>query len=383
VRIGFFTELFPPSVGGQEYRFSELADALAGRGHRVVVLAVRHRRDLAGEEERASGVQVLRRPSVRNYCKPLGGLLPRSPIGIARYALAARRLMREQDFDAVFLNQWPLLHILALPGRDRPRAVVDWCEIRTGLLFRLLQRALPKMAGASTAVSTQVAQHIAARTNRPVLLLPSGIERSRYRSDPLERRQGLLYLGRLTAHKNLALLIDAYEELCRRGWREKLTIAGDGPELETVRARVRRSPFAARIDLTGLVSEERKQALLAGSRVLLLTSRREGFPRAAAEAMASGLPLVTARFPDNGTVSVAEEFGCGIAADPTAEAIARATETVVQDWMAWSARAVAGAEKLDWTILAEQFERFLRREDPPLMIVSPFTTTPGILCESS
>jgi glycosyltransferase involved in cell wall biosynthesis len=44
-----------------------------------------------------------------------------------------------------------------------------------------------------------------------------------------------------------------------------------------------------------LVSDERKYELLARTRLLMMTSQREGFPRVVAEAMASGVPVVTAR----------------------------------------------------------------------------------------
>jgi glycosyltransferase involved in cell wall biosynthesis len=276
-----------------------------------------------------------------------------------RFALAARRLTQTQRFDAIFLNQWPLLHILALSRRNRERAIVDWCEIRHSAIFKLAQSVLPTLVAANTAVCTQVAHHIRAVSPGRVLVLPSGINGACYRMDAAASRRGILYIGRITAHKNLNLLIDAFEQLCTRGFEQPLTIAGDGPAVEAVRRRAESSPFNSRINLPGLVTDDRKYELLAGARLMMLTSEREGFPRVVAEAMASGLPVVTARYPQNGTVGVVQEFQCGLCAEPTAIDLADAAQMVLDDWDTWSTRSYHRASSLEWSGLGRQFEALL------------------------
>jgi len=382
LNIGIFTELFPPSVGGQEQRFAALADLLAMRGHRVTVLCVRYPTDAPATETLQSGVAVVRRPACVNYYKPLRGLLPRSPVGMVRFAIAARRLAKAQPFDAIFLNEWPVLHVLALPRRNRNRAIVDWCEIRQGMLFRFLQGMLPKLVAANTAVSTDVATGIRRTSGSPVVVIPSGIDMPRYRPAPEEHRRGILYVGRIVAHKNLLASVAVFEELCRRGYDEPLIIAGDGPDLDRLRDRIAASPFRANIKLAGHVSDERKVDLLAEAKVLLITSQREGFPRVVAEAMASGLPVVTARYPQNGTAAVVEEFGCGLCADPTPADLANAVQTVLGDWETWSAACRRRAPELDWSSLIQPFETLLRATAAAANETS-FTRQPkGTSCES-
>jgi glycosyltransferase involved in cell wall biosynthesis len=359
MNIGFITELFPPSLGGQEQRFAELAAQMTARGHRVTVMCIGHARGIAADETLPNGVKVIRRPTLPHYVKPFGGRLPRSPLGMLRYAMVVRRLTEAQDFDALFLNQWPLLHVLAMSRRNRARAVLDWCEIRNGLLFKALQAVLPRMVGANTAVSEQVARDIRGATQRHVTVLPSGITTAAYRMDHSASRRGLLYIGRIAAHKNLPLLVDAFDELCRRGYNGSLTIAGGGPALDALRQRIGASPYRSRIDLQGVVSDDEKYDLLAGARLLMITSRREGFPRVVAEAMASGLPVVTASFPQNGTVSVVEDFQCGICTGPTANQLANGAQAVLDDWDSWSSRAYRRAAELEWSSLTRQFETLL------------------------
>jgi len=359
MRIAMLTELFPPSVGGQEVRFAELATALSERGHSVDVLAICHADDLPRRETLSPGVTIHRRPYIAHYRRPQGWPAPRSLVGIIRYALAVRSWLARERFDLIFMNQWPFIHILTVPRRDRSHAVIDWCEIRDGLSYRLFQNLLPRLVAANTAVSTDVQRHIRKRSAGPVLMLPSGIMRERYRADPAGTRRGILYLGRLAHHKGVLLLIPSYDELCRRGCTEPLIIAGGGPAEAEIRAAIAASPNASRISMPGAVSEDDKVKLLAGARVLVLPSQREGFPRVVAEAMASFLPTVTTRYPGNGTAGVVEEFACGLVADPTPAAIADATERIFAGWDSYSAQAGLGAARLDWGTIVAEFEEFV------------------------
>lgn len=362
MRLAFLTELFPPSVGGQEVRFAEIADALATRGHSVTVLCVAHAAGLPAQERAGVGVVVLRHPIAPSYRRSRVFPLPRSLLAMLRYALAARRLVRSEEFDVIFMNQWPLLHVLALPRPMRRRAVLDWCEVRTGRIYRLFQDTLPRLVAANTAVSGDVWRHVDARGRSGTThLVPSGIDVSRYVAGARTSRRGLIYLGRIAEHKNLPLLIDTFDELCRRGQKTTLTIAGDGPAADEVAIRVAASPFAADIRILGPVDEATKLRLLTEAEVFVLPSRREGFPRVVAEAMASGLPVVTTRYLENGTVGVVEEHGCGLAAEPNPAALADAIGEALQNWDVLAARGRAGAMLLDWSVVVDNLERLLAR----------------------
>lgn len=149
-----------------------------------------------------------------------------------------------------------------------------------------------------------------------------------------------------------------------------------------MRRRAESSANSARIELLGKVSDERKYELLAGARVLMMTSQREGFPRVVAEAMASGLPVVTARYPQNGTVGVVEEFDCGLCAEPAANDLADAAQSILSDWPNWSARAHLHAGSLEWSSLAQQFEALLIETAAMARDVSLLQPTPGASCKS-
>jgi glycosyltransferase involved in cell wall biosynthesis len=206
------------------------------------------------------------------------------------------------------------------------------------------------------AVSPAVQKHISEVSGCRVTYIPSGIHCTNYRSRPLNERSGILYLGRIVKHKNLRLLIDAFEILKQKGYRGELIIAGDGPWSGALETRIAASPVARCISLRGPVLEEAKIELLAMSEVLVVPSKREGFPRVVAEAMASGLPTATPDYPENGTVHIVRYYGCGEVSHPSPQGLAETIRSLLSHWESYSRRGLARAPELDWASLNPQIE---------------------------
>ena len=372
MRIGIFTELYLPSIGGQEIRFAELAQVFRERGHEVSVYCVANLPE-APDRETLNGIEVHRFPRDEDYRRPRSSVLPRSPKTILRYATWVRRVLKAERFDLVLFNQWPLAHIAFAPRSVRQRAIVDWCEVRDSRFYRAMQRILPRMSGQNMGVAPVVCERIAAASGRPVFYLPSGIHPSAYRGLPAQERRDILYLGRINAHKNLPFLVDAFARLKasdRAGalHDDELVIAGDGPDMPDLRAHVAASPVAHQIRILGSVSDQQKVDLLSTARLLAISSQREGFPRVVAEAMASGLPAVTARFPENGTSGVVDHYGCGIVTEPDPDAFADGLIAATKQWEDLSRRGSARTGELDWHALAEQIESRVATETAKLKV---------------
>ncbi|UEM07127.1 glycosyltransferase family 4 protein (plasmid) [Skermanella rosea] len=355
MRIAILTELYAPSVGGQEIRFAEMARELTLRGHVVEVFCIGHQRDLASTEI-VDNIHIHRHPCIDGYTKPRIPAMKRNWTAILRYALWTRRVLKENRFDTIIMNQWPFLHVLTLPGTHRSRAFLDWCEVREKPPYSWAQALLPRIVGQNMGVSGAVSRFIGAASGRDTLVMPSGISFSAYRSEARVRRNGLLYLGRLAPHKDVPLLIEAFERLKTQGFGGVLTIAGNGPSLTEVQARASESSWADVIHVLGSVSESEKIDLLSKAEILVLPSRREGFPRVAAEAMASGLPLVTVDHPGNGTCSVVRDYGCGLVTEPNVQALAQGINDALAQWEHLSTRGLSGAESLDWGCLISRLE---------------------------
>jgi glycosyltransferase involved in cell wall biosynthesis len=361
LRIAIMTELYLPHIGGQEMRYAELAQALLQAGHSVNVFAIRHARELL-HKETVRGVRIWRYPLAVNYEKPLFKSLRRAQIPLCQYALWVRRHIRHEDYDLLLFNQWPLAHIVAATSAVRRKAVIDWCELRDGKILSFVQRMLPKLVAANIAVSTSIASRLQNMSGRPVSSIPSGIWVHKYRRAPREARKGLLYIGRVTRHKNLPLLLGAYERLRDGGYTGPLVIAGSGPSFDEVRELAKRSKYSNEIDMPGFIDEEEKQRLLSVAEVLVISSKREGFPRVVAEAMASGLPVATVDYRENGTKDVVREYKIGVVAAPTPSGLMDAIFKVHENWSTYAKNAWHAKDALSWTNLVTRIEQIAEEE---------------------
>ncbi|GAB3915606.1 hypothetical protein GCM10011575_47000 [Microlunatus endophyticus] len=122
----------------------------------------------------------------------------------------------------------------------------------------------------------------------PVLPDSLGHPPSPRKSDPTRMR--FLFVGRLTAVKDVGLLIDAFEELTRPEEREwTLAIVGDG---ESAADWTRRAANDARISFHGAVDHHRLDEHYHQSDVLVLPSRQEAWGLVVSEALGFGLYAV-------------------------------------------------------------------------------------------
>jgi glycosyltransferase involved in cell wall biosynthesis len=105
----------------------------------------------------------------------------------------------------------------------------------------------------------------------------------------------IAYLGRLAPKKRAELLIQAMPAVLERVPTARLVLAGpsEGRALERLSAEAQRAGVFDSVTFPGLITGTAKEYLLAHSRVFCLPSENENFGLALAEAMASGLPIVT------------------------------------------------------------------------------------------
>jgi glycosyltransferase involved in cell wall biosynthesis len=98
----------------------------------------------------------------------------------------------------------------------------------------------------------------------------------------------LLYAGRVSLEKNLALLADAFLELQARGSSAWLVIAGDGPYRQEMARRLK----GHKVIFTGFLSQADLARAYASSDLLVFPSTTDTFGNVVLEAQACGLPVV-------------------------------------------------------------------------------------------
>lgn len=104
----------------------------------------------------------------------------------------------------------------------------------------------------------------------------------------------VLGCGRLSAQKDFATLIDAFQ-IVRSRRPAKLIVLGEGEDRAALQARIDASDFEADIDLPGFTANP--FAFMSRASVFVLSSIYEGMPGALIQAMACGAPLVSTDCP--------------------------------------------------------------------------------------
>src|SRR5690348_3091692 len=103
-RLLIITELFHPSVGGQEVRYLELGGVFVQNGWNVEVATIRI--DDSPIEEDVHGILVRRLVSTDDYKRP-SATIHRDARAIIRFSFAVRKYLRNNRYDAVLFSFWP------------------------------------------------------------------------------------------------------------------------------------------------------------------------------------------------------------------------------------------------------------------------------------
>jgi glycosyltransferase involved in cell wall biosynthesis len=102
----------------------------------------------------------------------------------------------------------------------------------------------------------------------------------------------LTFCGRLTEPKNPELFIEIVAGLVNQGWNGiRAGILGDGEKKEQLARQIQDWGLSKNITLLGF--QENPFPVIANSKLLVMTSRWEGFPMAAIEALALGVPVIS------------------------------------------------------------------------------------------
>lgn len=169
----------------------------------------------------------------------------------------------------------------------------------------------------------------------------------------------LVYAGRLSPEKGVAVLIDAMGRLTQedRVPQPRLTILGDGDERESLEARAIKAGCRERVTFAGQVDREALSSELAVADVCVQPSLTEGFSKAWLDAMAHGLPVLASNVGAAAAViGTRGERGWLVPPGDT-DALARAIRQLLvqpQDWPALRRRCRAYVESRTLEAWAER-----------------------------
>ncbi len=151
----------------------------------------------------------------------------------------------------------------------------------------------------------------------------------------------LVYVGEFRRIKGADLLIDAVARLHADGKPVTLTLAGDGEELQALKAQVERLGLANSVRFIGHV---KARYGFSKGRLLVVPSRGDSMPYVVIEAGAAGIPMVAANV--GGIPEIFGEYKDALFAPNFATAMADAIEIAMEDTEGALARAKALRERI-------------------------------------
>ncbi len=291
MRIGIVCPYTWDVPGGVQQHIRDLAEALIGLGHEVLVIS-------PADDETPLPDYVV--PAGRAVPVPYNGSVARLAFGFLS-AARVRRWVKEGNFDVLHVHEpaAPSLSLLACWVADGPIvATVHTAMPRSRLIhatYPVLQTALEKINGwiaVSEAARTTLVEHMGG----DAVVIPNGVTVRRYENaSPLPGWPGqggaLGFLGRMDEpRKGLDVLLRAFEMLAADRSRLRLLIAGPG-DADDVIDRVP-APLRERVVLLGQVSEDDKARVYHSVDVFCAPNTGgESFGIVLAEAMAAGAPI--------------------------------------------------------------------------------------------
>ncbi len=298
--IAFVTETFPPEVNGVAMTVGRLVGGLRERGHRVSVIRPRQDKSDAGSEHELAlpGFPLPGYPGLR-FGMPAGRRLTRQ--------------WRQQRPDLVHVVTegplgWSAVSVarkMGIPVTSGFHTNFDRYSVHYGMgwmrpAVAAYLRTLHRRTLATMVPTAALAADLAGEGLKGVRVVGRGVDTELFdparRSEALRQAWGVegegpacLYVGRVAAEKNLALVKKSFAAI--QVWHPgaKMVWVGDGPSAKQLALDHPDHHFA------GMRTGEDLATHYASADLFLFPSLTETYGNVVAEAMASGLPVIAYR----------------------------------------------------------------------------------------
>lgn len=310
-------------------------------------------------------------------------LILQVPFLLVSEFVATLRWIRKERFDLVyshwFMPQGVACGLAALVTRTPHAFTSHSSDVavmrRIPVVGPWLVRFLVRRARAITAVSTRSRDILASffdsdewrRLAPRVAVIPMGVDLAEWRDVRVGSPNELLFVGRLAEKKGVEFLVRAMSLEPLRSLDVQLSVAGDGPFLEPLRARAAALGIADRVRFLGFVTGDAKVDCFRRAGIVVIPSivteggDAEGMPVVLLEALAAGKVCVATDA--SGARDIVGADAALIVPQRDAAALAEAIASVVRmsekERQAMGERARHVANRYDWETIAREHVRHL------------------------
>ena len=315
MRIGIFTDTYPPYINGVSTSVSMLENALRKKGHQVYIVTV-NTENMRYKYE--NDEHIIRIPGVPIgiYDYRLTGVYPLKAINkIRKWNLDVIHSHTEfgvGTFARIIAKQYniPLVHTYHTMYEDYVHYITKGYFNNTSKkIVEYLTNFYCNQTATELIVPTKKTYDLFKekyKYTRNVHIIPTGIEVEKFykeNTDPakleeIRKKHGLnkgdfviLYVGRLGQEKSVDVLIEAHQELARE-YKAKLLIVGDGPDMDTYKNLVHKLKIDDNVIFTGKVPWTEVTLYYQIADIFATASKSETQGLTVIEAMAASLPVV-------------------------------------------------------------------------------------------
>ena len=284
-------------------------------------------------------------------------------------------MLEREKFDILHFHE-PWVPILSrqILSRSTARNVATFhAKLPESMMIRTIEKVITpytksvmKYLDSLTAVSDAAADYVRSLTDKPIMIVPNGIDLDVYSNlatgNKKSKRRNILYIGRLERRKGVKFLIKSFAELVVQAPDVNLIIAGDGPDRVKLEKMVKEMNVP-NVVFKGYVDEKTKHRLFRQADLLCSPALfGESFGIVLLEAMAAGIPVVAGNNP--GYAAVLKDRGMLSLVNPkdTASFTRRLNLMLYDDdmrqlWQSWAAEYV---QQFSYVNVVDAYEKIYK-----------------------
>lgn len=312
MRIGIFTDTYPPFINGVSTSIYVLQKSLEKKGHDVFVVTVNTKKMEYEIEDK-----IIKIPGIPTgiYDYRLTGIYPIRVINkIKKWNLDVIHSHTEfgvGTFARIISKQMeiPLVHTYHTMYEDYVHYITKGFFLGTSQkIVQYLTNFYCDKTATELIVPTEKTYALFKEKYsyaRSVHIVPTGIPLDKYYKenydsnevDELKEKLGIkyndfviLFVGRISKEKNIEFLINGHHDLIKKNSKIKLLIVGDGPDLEKMKTNTKN--IKEKIIFTGKVPYEKIGLYYQLANVFTTASNTETQGLTVIEALAASLPIV-------------------------------------------------------------------------------------------
>ncbi len=316
MRIGLFTDTYPPYINGVSTSVYMLKKSLEKKGHQVYVVTVSNSITKYEFEE---DNHIIRIPGVPTgiYDYRLSRVYPLKIINMVKKwkldVIHSHTEFGVGTFARLFAKQFniPLVHTYHTMYEDYIHYITKgYFDRSSKKIVEYLTLFYCDKTATELIVPTKKTYDLFKekyRVNRNVHIIPTGIEVERFYVENVDKKQVahlkkyfkikkndfvIIFVGRLAEEKNVEFLIEVEKELCKQNSAIKLLIVGDGPDRNKYEDLAKKLKISDQVIFTGKVPWEEIPCYYQLANLFVTASKTETQGLTVVEAMAGGVTPV-------------------------------------------------------------------------------------------